>query len=246
MFQMLNILVFALAAWVQPIPVDDRVGPELEQNTEQVKKKKDNTEKIDKASEPQHLIDEDILISGSQHQSKSIKSRSNERGSQKKTEQGFFSGWSGWFMALFVVIVFIVLLRLFLNKFPSLKGKFLNGQLMEVLGRSQLDRTHSVCMLKVGNRVLVLGLAEGHTQTLSEITDPEEMEGILANTKDLFIDSPLKQFKGVFKDITNRKKTVSSDGIFVEEENDDAYVRDRIQKELSALKERIRGVQEQS
>ncbi len=50
---------------------------------------------------------------------------------------------------------------------------------MEVLGRTHLDQRRYVSLLRVGKRIVVLGVSPDEIRSLSEITDEEEITGIL-------------------------------------------------------------------
>jgi flagellar biogenesis protein FliO len=47
---------------------------------------------------------------------------------------------------------------------------------IQVVGRSSLSTKHSACLLRVGDRVLIIGIGpQGPPSTLGEITDPVEL-----------------------------------------------------------------------
>lgn len=52
----------------------------------------------------------------------------------------------------------------------------LNDAVFEILGTRRLTVKQSIQLVRVGSRILVLGLSESGIETLSEITDPQEVE----------------------------------------------------------------------
>lgn len=53
--------------------------------------------------------------------------------------------------------------------------KLFGSRLVNVLGRTHLSSKHAVYLLKVGDKVLVVGVAGDRIQPLSEVTDPREV-----------------------------------------------------------------------
>lgn len=84
--------------------------------------------------------------------------------------------------ALFYVAVvcggFIAVLYLVKRYLPGHRQLF-SHPAMEVLGRTHLDQRRYVSLLRVGKRILVLGVSPDEISPLSEITDDAEITGIM-------------------------------------------------------------------
>lgn len=78
-----------------------------------------------------------------------------------------------------VVWVALVVLKKFL---PGGKGLF-STPAMEVLGRTQFEQQKYMALVRVGKRVLVIGVAPGGFDALGEITDDEEVADLMAIAK---------------------------------------------------------------
>ncbi|GEM_PF-5119925 len=74
--------------------------------------------------------------------------------------------------------LFIGVLYLVKRFLPGHKQLF-SHPAMEVLGRTHLDQKRYVSLLRVGKRVLVVGVSQDEIHSLSEITDEEEITAIL-------------------------------------------------------------------
>lgn len=57
-------------------------------------------------------------------------------------------------------------------------AKSLPGDVVEVLGRAPLAGRQQLCLVRVGNKLLLIGLGQGAAQGLTEITDPSEVESL--------------------------------------------------------------------
>ena len=62
----------------------------------------------------------------------------------------------------------------------SIHSKGIPKEVVQSLGSLPLDPRTRITMLRCGNRVLVLSQSAGNTQTLCEITDPAEVQGLTA------------------------------------------------------------------
>ncbi|MDR1520077.1 MAG: flagellar biosynthetic protein FliO [Planctomycetota bacterium] len=74
--------------------------------------------------------------------------------------------------------IFVGILCLAKKYLPGHRQLFSHPAL-EILGRTHLDHRRYVSLLRVGKRVLVLGVSPDEINTLSEITEEEELLGIL-------------------------------------------------------------------
>jgi len=70
-----------------------------------------------------------------------------------------------------------------------------------VLGRYPIARNHSLVLMKVDRRVLVLDQSASGFRTLSELTDPEEVASVLIKTRDEEGESMSKRFESMLRDL---------------------------------------------
>ena len=85
------------------------------------------------------------------------------------------------FVKMIMATVFVVALLYFVLKFVNKKSHtFKTSQLMENLGGVPLGSNRSLQVIKVGNRLLIIGVGE-NIQLLKEIEDGQEYEQILSN-----------------------------------------------------------------
>ena len=85
------------------------------------------------------------------------------------------------FVKMIFATVFVVGLLYVLLKFINKKSKmYKSTQLVENLGGTALGTNRSIQLIKVGNRILVVGVGE-NIQLLKEIDDQEEYNQLLAN-----------------------------------------------------------------
>ncbi|MBN6887176.1 flagellar protein FliO/FliZ [Cytobacillus horneckiae] len=83
------------------------------------------------------------------------------------------------FLKMIVATVFVVALLYFMLKFVNKKSRvYKSSQLVENLGGASLGQNRSVQMVKVGERLFVVGVGE-NIQLLKEIDDKAEREQIL-------------------------------------------------------------------
>ncbi|WNS77186.1 flagellar biosynthetic protein FliO [Bacillus sp. DTU_2020_1000418_1_SI_GHA_SEK_038] len=99
-----------------------------------------------------------------------------------KNEQPVKVGLNAFdFVKMIFATVFVVGLLYFLLKFINKKSKmYKSSQLVENLGGTALGTNRSIQLIKVGNRILVVGVGE-NIQLLMEIEDQEEYNQLLSD-----------------------------------------------------------------
>lgn len=81
-------------------------------------------------------------------------------------------------IALFVVVAAILGVAMVFRKYvPS--SRMIPMQAVRVVGRAPISAKHSIALLHVGQRLLVVGMTADRVSTLSEITDPQEVSLLL-------------------------------------------------------------------
>lgn len=94
-------------------------------------------------------------------------------------------GINAWdIIKMILATVFVVALLYFLLKFINKRSKsYKSSRLIENLGGTALGTNRSVQLIKVGNRILVVGVGE-NIQLLKELTDSEECNQIITEYND--------------------------------------------------------------
>ena len=118
-------------------------------------------------------------ISKNPSQTETIDGNSNV---EKKDQETVSSsvGITLWeFVKMIIATVFVVGLLYFVLKFVNKKGRmFKSTQLIENLGGTTLGANRSVQLIKIGNRLLLVGVGE-NIQLLKEIENEQECEQII-------------------------------------------------------------------
>lgn len=91
-------------------------------------------------------------------------------------------GLSFWdFIKMILATVFVVALLYFVLKFVNKKGSlYKRSQIIENLGGTSLGTNRSVQIIKIGNRLLVVGVGE-NIHLITEINDEKEYEQIITD-----------------------------------------------------------------
>jgi flagellar biogenesis protein FliO len=87
-------------------------------------------------------------------------------------------------LALGGVVALILLLKLGLKRVFGVAGAPRSSRAVQVLTRSPLSPRHQLMVLRVGRRLLVVADGGGQMNTLSEITDPDEVAALLGQLQD--------------------------------------------------------------
>jgi flagellar protein FliO/FliZ len=102
-----------------------------------------------------------------------------------KTESGESIGLDIWdfFRMIFATIFVLALLYIMLKIVNKKSMVYKSTQLVENLGGTSLGGNRSIQMVKVGNRILVVGVGE-NIQLLKDIDDPDEFRQIISQYND--------------------------------------------------------------
>lgn len=118
------------------------------------------------------------------------------------------------FIKMIAATIFVVALLYFILKFISKKGSlYKRSQLIENLGGTALGANRSVQVIKVGQRLLVVGVGE-NIQLLKEINEGQEYEQIISdyNNKMDQLVQPGDIVTKVMKKVTGNTKGLKSEG----------------------------------
>lgn len=89
------------------------------------------------------------------------------------------SGWIRTVLSLAVVLGLIFALKWAMRKYSPGKAAPAQSKLVEVLFRTPISPKHQVMLIRVGQRVLVVGAGAEGMNTLAEISDPEQVAEVL-------------------------------------------------------------------
>jgi flagellar biogenesis protein FliO len=122
------------------------------------------------------------------------------------------SGGLSPLVALVIVVVLIVVVAKLLKKRESSLGGAFAGEVFDMLGRMVIDARNSISLVRVGDKIIVIGLSPTGMNALSEITDRAEVER-LTNLSRASSSEPTFDWLSWI----GRKKNTSSETIAVEQ-----------------------------
>lgn len=138
---------------------------------------------------------------------------SDRLNSTSAPEENASVGISVWdFVKMILATIFVVALLYFVLKFVNKKSTlFKSSQLIENLGGVPLGSNRSVQIVKIGNRLLIVGVGE-NIQLLKEIENEEEYRQLLAeyNSKLDQLVQPNELLSKLLKKVNNPHKERSS------------------------------------
>ena len=100
--------------------------------------------------------------------------------------------------ALAVVLLLILLARWFARRFFGVAGAARSTRAVQVLSRSTLSPKQQLMLIRVGRRLLVVGDGGGQLNTLSEITDADEVAALVGQVQDDHSARATKSFGSLF------------------------------------------------
>jgi flagellar biogenesis protein FliO len=121
------------------------------------------------------------------------------------------SGWSTLFSALgslAVVLGLFLAVVWFLRRTSPKMMAALPGEVFEVLGRSPLAARQQAQLVRCGNKLLLLSVTAGGAETLTEITDPAEVERLLGLCQQARPNSATASFRNLFSQFGGESSSV--------------------------------------
>lgn len=131
------------------------------------------------AANPQPVREGAIPISPRSRQGRFFERRQRDGEDQEKVDPGSrrMAWWVTTAIGLAIVLIVIALAaRAFRNMVPGM-SETPSGP-VSVLYRTFLTPKQSCCLIRVGDRLILVGISGDNMQTLSEITDPQEIDFI--------------------------------------------------------------------
>lgn len=102
-------------------------------------------------------------------------------------------------LAMGIVLAAIFLLRWIGQRVLLKNGGLRGNKAIHVVSRSMLSPKQQVMMLRVGKRLIVVGDSGGQMNTLCEISDPDEVAGLLGESVNKEPPEGPKSFGAMFK-----------------------------------------------
>ena len=155
------------------------------------------------------------------------------------------------FLSLLAVLVLIVLCAWLFRRFSpgSRRGK--TSSAVEIIARSTISPKQSVCLVKLGRRLLLVGLSPNHMANLSAVDDPEEIAFIMGDLEKQLPNSISKTFDRLFRRETQQydyppdqigQTPRDGDNEVFEYEQEEPRQWQHARDELSSLLSRVKGL----
>lgn len=117
---------------------------------------------------------------------------------EKKKEKSVSFGMTLIVLSSIIGLILVVA-KLWLKHGPIVSAG-LPSEVIEVLGKRNIDARQSIHLVRMGSRILVLGSSAEGLRTLSELTDPVEVDFIAGACRSRNRDSAVTQsFRALFK-----------------------------------------------
>jgi flagellar biogenesis protein FliO len=104
---------------------------------------------------------------------------------------------------LAVVVGAFLLFAWLLRRGTKTTTAVLPADVVSVLGRVSLSASQSAQLLRVGNKLVLVSVAQSGAETLTEITDPDEVERLLGLCQQYNPHSTTKAFEQVFRQLSS-------------------------------------------
>ena len=109
-----------------------------------------------------------------------------------------------------VVGLFFLVMWLVRRHLPRGMGP-LPGDVLEVLGRAAVGQKQSVTLLRLGDRLLLVAISAGGIETLSEITDPDEVTRLLGICRQAQPQSATTAFRQVLQQMSGPPRAAKAE-----------------------------------
>lgn len=142
--------------------------------------------------------------------------------------------------ALAIVLLVAFAIRTVAGMWQSQQISTSSRSLVEILTRTTIAPKTQVLLLRVNDRVLVVGHTGANVSTLSELTDPEEVAGVLGQIQASKTNSMSKSFSQVMKGLDGEYQSP----LQLQQEGGDGAEQfvDRTRDQVSGLMSRIRAL----
>ena len=155
------------------------------------------------------------------------------------------------FLSLLAVLALIVLCAWLFRRFSPSSQHGRTNSAIEIIARSAISPKQSVCLIRLGRRLLLVGLSPNHMANLSAVDDPEEIALIMGEMEKQMPNSISKTFDKLFHRETQQyddpfgrtEQTLQDDATEVlEYEQDEPRQWRNTRRELSSLLSKVKGL----
>ncbi|NLX05733.1 MAG: flagellar biosynthetic protein FliO [Phycisphaerae bacterium] len=128
-----------------------------------------------------------------------IKGSEEFRSGERNDEKGGFSAFSGtlWAALALVLVLIVVALAVIRKAYPGAR-MFSSLAAVQVLGRTYLSPKQALAMVKVGRKLVLIGLSEQSVSHLLTVSDPDEVAQLLSQIEQGRSTSVTAGFMGLF------------------------------------------------
>ena len=145
-------------------------------------------------------------------------------------------------IALALVLALIVVVSVLFRRFNPAARTLGRGGCMQVLLRTSISAKQSLCLVKVSNRLLLLGLSPNHIAALDTIDDPDDVAQIIGMVESRKPNSIAGTFRSTIDNEIETYDSIAPAG----QETDDTSGRDgqyaHAQGELTTLLDKVKGL----
>jgi len=174
----------------------------------------------------------------------SIKNSTRPRRPEKPSK--YSGGLSIWRSMLSLVLVLLLIVggSFLLRRFMPSTNRFSKNSGLEVLARCAIGAKQSICLVKMGPRLVLIGLSPNHMAALDVVNDPEDIAMILGRIEASVPDSISRSFGQYFRQESGQFNEKSDEQPPTLEKDDLAEVRQvhLARHELSGLLEKVKGL----
>lgn len=114
------------------------------------------------------------------------------------------SGLGTMFASLCLVLGLFFLAIWMLKKAAPKGARMLPAEVVEVLGRVPLGAKQNAHLLRVGNKMVLVSVSAGGAETLTEVTDPMEVDRLAGLCQQQLPHSSTNAFKQIFQQFAQR------------------------------------------
>ncbi len=147
---------------------------------------------------------ESSSIENSSIENQPIVSSDKNQGDRSSWSGKSMGTWGGSWLALAIVVAVIFFGAYIFRRFWPEQQRWRNLAAIEILGKTYLSAKQSLCLVKLGRKILLLGICSDRITSLGQIEDPEQVAEILATIQQSRSNSISSSFGKLFGQQANR------------------------------------------
>lgn len=172
-----------------------------------------------------------------------VASGGSSQSTKEKESSNNISVWRSM-GSLIVVLALIVGISFIFKRFVPSANRFSKDSGLEVLVRCGVGPKQSLCLVKMGPRLVLIGLSPNHMASLDVVTDDEDVAAILGRVETASPDSITNSFGKYFRQESGQFTESPNEPSEPYEKDDLAEVRQihLARRELSSLLDKVKGL----